>query len=99
MGFGETAWPPRAAAAESPHQGNCGQAAARRGLEPLFTRWRLETKRWNAAGRVERRLRHRAELVRARTGRYFGAGRRRQAGTTLLRAESEQNESLQAAPL
>src|SRR5690242_7753182 len=91
VGFGETARPPQAAAAEGFHQGNSGQAAARRGLETLFTRWRLETKRWNAAGREERRLRHRADRVRAATGRYFAGESPTEAGARLARGESEQN--------
>src|SRR5260370_42584369 len=68
VGFGEIARTPRAETAERYHPRSAEQAAGRRGLEPVVTGWRVETRGWNSAGRAERGLRHRIHHLRTTTG-------------------------------
>src|SRR6266853_939882 len=91
MGFGETASPLRSAAAEGYHQGNSGQAAPRRRLEPVFAGRVLETKRWHAAGSEERRLRHWTDRSRTATGGCPLGECSRETSARLAGRQSEQN--------
>src|SRR5437016_1222853 len=99
VGFGETARTPRARTAEGYLHGDSEQAAARRRLESVFTRCRLETKRWDSAGSQERWVRHWADRLRSATSGNSAGESSTEAGPRLARRESEQDRRFLAGLL